>query len=141
MDQGKSYPPRTSFPSFSVTMADVGYRDAALSRRLVHTVMMVDLVSPDGRESRGVVRVREGIDGGTYYRRNFLGGTFRLSSTFRSLPLLSNDNGKGKEKGKGKGEGEGKNVFIFSEMVVRTPGEYALVVRLLDIAGWVFVSS
>lgn len=133
----------------------LGYRDAVLSRRLVHTVMMVDLVSPDGRESRGVVRVREGMDGGTYYRRNFLGGTFRLSSTFRSLPLLSYDNdkgkekekekekGKGKEKGKekGEGEGEGKNVFIFSEMVVRTPGEYALVVRLLDIAGWVFVSS
>lgn len=31
-------------------MADMGYRDAALSRRLVHMVMMVDLVSPDGRE-------------------------------------------------------------------------------------------
>lgn len=125
-------------------MADVGYRDAALSRRLVHMVMMVDLVSPDGRESRGVVRVREGGDGGIYCRRNFLGGTFRLSSTFRSrLPLLSYDNGKGKEKGTGKGEGkgegeekgEGKNVFVFSEMAVRTPGEYALVVRLLDIAG------
>ncbi|KJE05152.1 hypothetical protein I311_00827 [Cryptococcus gattii NT-10] len=118
--------------------------DAALSRRLVHTVMMVDLVSPDGGESRGVVRVREGGDGGAYYRKNFLGGTFRLSTTFRSrLPSLSYDNGKGKEKvkekreekEKEKGKGEGKNVFIFSEMVVRTPGEYALVVRLLDIAG------
>lgn len=126
-------------------MTDVGgggHRDAALSRRLVHMVMMLDLVSPDGRESRGVVRVRGGgerRDGTTCYMRNLLGGTFCLSSTFRSR-LLSYDSGKGKGKEKGKEKGEGKNVFIFSEMVVRTPGEYALVVRLLDIAGWVFSS-
>lgn len=60
----------------------------------------------------------------SYHLRNFLGGTFRLSSTFSQS--------RGKEKARGK---EKKNFFIFSEMVVRTPGEYALMVRLLDIAG------
>lgn len=101
-------------------------------------VMMVDLVSADGKQSRGVVRVcaagsggevgkvRGGEDGveSSYHLRNFLGGTFRLSSTFSQS--------QGKEKARGK---EKKNFFIFSEMVVRTPGEYALMVRLLDIAG------
>lgn len=101
---------------------------------------MVDLVSTDGKQSRGVVRVcaagsgkvrgeEDGVES-SYHLRNFLGGTFRLSSTF------SQGQGKDKEKGEGRGEGkEKKNFFIFSEMVVRTPGEYALMVRLLDIAG------
>lgn len=109
---------------------------------------MVDLVSADGKQSRGVVRVwaagsggevgkvrvgevgkvRGGEDGveSSYHLRNFLGGTFRLSSTFSQS--------RGNEKGEGRGK-EKKNFFIFSEMVVRTPGEYALMVRLLDIAG------
>lgn len=106
---------------------------------------MVDLVSADGKQSRGVVRVwaarsgeeagevgkvRGGEDGveSSYHLRNFLGGTFRLSSTF------SQSRGKEKKRGEGRGK-EKKNFFIFSEMVVRTPGEYALMVRLLDIAG------
>lgn len=103
---------------------------------------MVDLVSADGKQSRGVVRVWAARSGGevgkvrgeedgvesSYHLRNFLGGTFRLSSTFSQ--------GQGKEKKRGDARGkEKKNFFIFSEMVVRTPGEYALMVRLLDIAG------
>lgn len=116
--------------------------NSALSRRLVHVVMMVDLVSADGKQSRGVVRVCAAGSGGevgkvggeedgvesSYHLRNFLGGTFRLSSTF------SQSRGKEKKRGEGRGK-EKKNFFIFSEMVVRTPGEYALMVRLLDIAG------
>lgn len=80
------------------------------------------------RPGRGgeVGKVRGGEDGveSSYHLRNFLGETFRLSSTFSQS--------QGKEKARGK---EKKNFFIFSEMVVRTPGEYALMVRLLDIAG------
>lgn len=107
--------------------------------------MMVDLVSADGKQSSGVVRVCAAGSGGevgkvgkvrgeedgvesSYHLRNFLGGTFRLSSTF------SQSRGKEKKRGEGRGK-EKKNFFIFSEMVVRTPGEYALMVRLLDIAG------
>lgn len=112
---------------------------------------MVDLVSADGKQSRGVVRVCErsgvsaGLSGGvgegettrvTCHLRNFLGGTFRSSSTFsiptisttRTRPSRDTQDRDAQEKGKG-------NFFIFSEMVVRTPGEYALIVKLLDMAG------
>ena len=110
---------------------------------------MVDLVSADGKQSRGVVRVCAAGSGGevgkvggeedgvesSYHLRNFLGGTFRSSSTFsiptistRTRPSRETQDRDAQEKGKG-------NFFIFSEMVVRTPGEYALIVKLLDMAG------
>ncbi|WVN86553.1 uncharacterized protein L203_101720 [Cryptococcus depauperatus CBS 7841] len=107
-----------------------------LSRRLVHMVMMVDLVSPDGSESRSLLRVKShpdhvppryasfgslpqvppNVDREAKEYRNLLGSTFKPSTT---LTL----------------NGEKGAFFIFSELVVRNPGDFALKLKVLDIAG------
>ncbi|WVF71885.1 hypothetical protein IAT40_006695 [Kwoniella sp. CBS 6097] len=112
----------------------VSVDNPALNRRLVHTSMMVDLVSPDGRQNRSVMRIRqqdlaslpEQHEPNTFpsagdlvqveSQRNLLG------SLHRSATPLVLDGNKG-------------IFFIFTELIVRNPGEYTLAVKLLDLAG------
>ncbi|OCF40627.1 hypothetical protein I317_05559 [Kwoniella heveanensis CBS 569] len=112
----------------------VSVDNPALNRRLVHTSMMVDLVSPDGSENRSVMRIRQhdrtsltatnepedtpslGNPTEEDSQRNLLGSLHRSAT---SLAL-------GNERG---------IFFIFTELVVRNTGDYALSVKLLDLAG------
>ncbi|WVQ78430.1 hypothetical protein IAT38_000516 [Cryptococcus sp. DSM 104549] len=100
--------------------------NSALSRRLVHTVMMVELVSADHKELRSVMRVRpHANEYGTvdYTHSSWIGHHKNLlGSTIRSATALFH----GDEKGL---------YFVFAELVVRNTGTYALQVKLLDIAG------
>ncbi|WVQ76523.1 hypothetical protein IAR50_006193 [Cryptococcus sp. DSM 104548] len=102
-----------------------------LSRRLVHTIMVVDLVSPDGKEQRSNIKIRpHHLDHPTsprsanasppIFRRNLLGATVRSSS------VLSKGPGKNAERG---------IFFVFSELVVRNFGIFALRMRVADLAG------
>ncbi|OCF71521.1 hypothetical protein I204_07579 [Kwoniella mangroviensis CBS 8886] len=104
-----------------------------LNRKLVHTSMTVDLVSEDGTQSRSFMRVRPReqdpskppsptsgvpIDPEIYNRtqRNLLGALHRSANTF----VL---------------DGKKGIYFLFTELVVRNVGRYALKVSLLDLAG------
>ncbi|WWD01052.1 hypothetical protein V866_007990 [Kwoniella sp. B9012] len=104
-----------------------------LNRKLVHTSMTVDLVSEDGTQSRSFMRVRPRqqdpskppspassvpIDPEVFNRtqRNLLGALHRSANTF----VL---------------DGKKGIYFLFTELVVRNVGRYALKVSLLDLAG------
>ncbi|WWD09792.1 hypothetical protein V865_007920 [Kwoniella europaea PYCC6329] len=106
---------------------------AILNRKLVHTSMTVDLVSEDGTQSRSFMRVRPrerdpskppspassfSIDPEVFNRtqRNLLGALHRSANTF----VL---------------DGKKGIYFLFTELVVRNVGRYALKVSLLDLAG------
>ncbi|ODN75037.1 hypothetical protein L202_06258 [Cryptococcus amylolentus CBS 6039] len=100
-----------------------------LSRRLVHTIMVVDLVSPDGKEQRSSIKLKPNNDlhdstspdsSPPIYRRNLLGATVRASA------VLSRGGGRHPERG---------IYFVFSELVVRNVGEFALRMRVADLAG------
>ncbi|ODN88389.1 hypothetical protein L198_06660 [Cryptococcus wingfieldii CBS 7118] len=102
-----------------------------LSRRLVHTIMVVDLVSPDGKEQRSSIKLKPNNDllnssspesspAPPIYRRNLLGATVRASS------VLSRGGGRHPERG---------IFFVFSELVVRNFGVFALRMRVADLAG------
>ncbi|WVW82730.1 hypothetical protein I302_104741 [Kwoniella bestiolae CBS 10118] len=104
-----------------------------LNRKLVHTSMTVDLVSEDGKQSRSFMRVRPAvhdpskppsptahtpIDPEVFNRtqRNLLGSLHRSASTY----VL---------------DGKKGIYFLFTELVVRNVGRFALRVSLLDLAG------
>ncbi|WWC89704.1 uncharacterized protein L201_004629 [Kwoniella dendrophila CBS 6074] len=103
-----------------------------LNRKLVHTSMTVDLVSEDGTQSRSFMRVRPVSDPnktpspntarlpdpemfcGT--QRNLLGSLHRSGNPY----IL---------------DGQKGIYFLFTELVVRNVGVFALKVSLLDLAG------
>ncbi|WWC69130.1 uncharacterized protein I206_103066 [Kwoniella pini CBS 10737] len=104
-----------------------------LNRKLVHTSMMVDLVSEDGKESRSFMRVRPkpgtpnkptsptsanhlNPDMFSQTHRNLLGSLHRSANTY----IL---------------DGKKGIYFLFTELVVRNVGRFALRVSLLDLAG------
>nr|XP_018263503.1 uncharacterized protein I303_03372 [Kwoniella dejecticola CBS 10117]OBR85661.1 hypothetical protein I303_03372 [Kwoniella dejecticola CBS 10117] len=104
-----------------------------LNRKLVHTSMMVDLVSEDGQDSRSFMRVREKVEGTNNLinpithnypeneffsrtQRNLLGSLHRSANTY----VLNGKRGI---------------YFLFTELVVRNVGRFALKVSLLDLAG------
>ncbi|KAK8869500.1 hypothetical protein IAR55_000065 [Kwoniella newhampshirensis] len=110
------------------------FMNPILNRRLIHTTLMVDLVSPNGSESRSTMRVRNthrsvsspstAGPSGQGSRHNLIENTERnlLGSTFRTAaPLTHND-----ERG---------FFFFFTQLVVRNVGEYALQLKLIDLAG------
>ncbi|TYJ54178.1 hypothetical protein B9479_005189 [Cryptococcus floricola] len=112
-----------------------------LSRRLVHTIMVVDLVSPDGKEQRSSIKLKPNSDlldssspesapAPPICRRNLLGATVRASS------VLSRCTGGGGGRHPGRRpEGERGVYFVFSELVVRNFGVFALRMRVADLAG------
>nr|XP_031861052.1 uncharacterized protein CI109_003412 [Kwoniella shandongensis]KAA5528124.1 hypothetical protein CI109_003412 [Kwoniella shandongensis] len=98
--------------------------DPMVVRRLIHMTMMVELVSPDGTESRTLMRVRppQGV-----YPQPQMGSSIRLESnllgsTYTTAMTLQHEDKKG-------------IFFIFSRLIVRNVGEYALKLNLVDVAG------
>ncbi|EKD02902.1 hypothetical protein A1Q2_02846 [Trichosporon asahii var. asahii CBS 8904] len=101
----------------------------ALARRLVHLTMSVELVSPDGSESRAMMRVRPPSPRGNvqpYYPASapppYSVQRTLLGSSVRTAQVLTRENRKGL-------------YFIFQDMVVRPEGKYALDGKVLDLAG------
>ncbi|WVR05472.1 hypothetical protein IAU60_002488 [Kwoniella sp. DSM 27419] len=97
--------------------------DPHLTKRLVHTSMMVDLVSSDGSEYRSTMRLQAGQGlipstsaSADAQQRNLLGSLHRCAT------VHTMDDQRG-------------FFFLFTDLVVRNVGIYALDVKLLDLAG------
>ncbi|TXT13591.1 hypothetical protein VHUM_00958 [Vanrija humicola] len=109
--------------------AVVATDNATLARRLVHLTMSVELVSPEGNESRSLIRVRPPSPRGNvqpYYPASapppYSVQRTLLGSSVRTAQILTRDGQKGL-------------YFIFQDMIVRPEGRYALEGKVLDLAG------
>ncbi|BEI81619.1 hypothetical protein CcaverHIS002_0207790 [Cutaneotrichosporon cavernicola] len=103
--------------------------NATLARRLVHLTMGVELVSPDGIDSRSLMRVRPPSPRGTvqpYYPTSapppYSVQRTLLGSSVRTPQILTREGRKGL-------------YFIFQDLIVRPEGQYRLEGKILDLAG------